>query len=809
VADDSPGSPDFDGPGDIRPAGPRGSGRRLKPAEQVYGYGYEGAGEEAGAWVPDIRHYLGVVSKRRWPALLAFVVVMAYVAFNNYTAIPIYQSSARVLVESDNVSLNPFAGRDFLALSRSMQAELAILESRQLAKRTVAALGLEVSAPAAGVDETNAVVQSLPAERSPWQRVWLATRGFSARAFGIGAPPEASGGRNSADGINGATEATPFGETLAEARRLDGFLGGLSVSSPAEANGVVIDVNYQTTEAELAARFANAHAQEYINQSIERRFTSVDELTQWLTDSIAAQQVRLSVSLESLARFREDNELTTIDGTSPTIIRLNELAGSLTRAQAQRLEEDATYNQALALRSDPESFDRLLAGTDPTLQSRQTELAQLRRRQVELSATLRPRHPDMVALDEQIRSAVDTLERDRDRLLEALRQDVLASQATEASLSEALDQVEADAVAQGRKGVQLSALSREAESNQDIFDLLMQRSREADVTREQNPVRVRILDLALVPTSPVSPDRQRNFLRGLAGAVMLSLAVVFGLERIDSRIRTPDELRDHLDLSYIGLLPEVETKDQVGPLLAVDGELPQFSEELRHIRTNILFSFSGDEPRSLTVTSASPNEGKTTVATNLAAALAQTGEQVLLVDADLRRPSVHDAFSLPLEPGLSNLLVGNAKPSQAIRRTTVKNLSVLVAGHRPPNPSELLGSRAFQKFLVEFGRHFSWIVLDTPPVIAVTDACLTGNVTSGVLFVVGSDRVSRQVARRAVDQIRTARGTLVGGVLNHVAVNRHRHYYAAYAAYADKQYQGYYLDPSDQADRAETSTSVS
>lgn len=775
------------------PAGPVEPGRRMTRSEPAYGY--DGARDDVESWGADLRHYVGVLSKRRWAGILAFLLVMTYVAFDNYTAVPFYRANARVLVETDN--LNPLPGQDFLALSRSLQAELAILESRQLAKRTVAVLGLEVPTPPAGADGGPATVVPVdPEDASGLDRTLSAVRSFSARAFGIGAPPDVdvapSGGASARQ--DGATEATQFGETLAEARRLDGFLSGLSVSSPDGARGVVIDVGYQATEAALTARFANAHAQEYINQSIERRFTAVDELTDWLTESIAAQQERLDASQESLARFREENELTIIDGTSPTIVRLNELAASLTRTQAQRLEAEATYNQALALRSDPESFDRLLAAGDPALQSRQSELSQLRRRQVELSETLRPRHPDMVAVDEQIRTIQDTLEADRFRLLEALRQDVIASEATEANLSQALDDVEADAVAQDRKGVQLGALSREAESNQEIFDLLMQRSREADVSRERNPVRARILDLALVPTRPVSPDRQRNFLRGLAGGLMFAFVVVFGLERIDSRVRTPDELREHLDLSFIGLLPEVDAKDLPGPLLAV-AELPQFSEELRHIRTNVLFSFSGDEPRSLAITSASPNEGKTTVATNLAIALAQTGERVLLIDADLRRSSVHGAFSLPLEPGLSNLLVGNAKPSQVLQKTSVDNLSVLSAGHSPPNPSELLGSRSFQKFLIGLGRHFSWVILDTPPVIAVTDACVIGNFTSGVLFVVGSDRVSRQVARRAVEQVRAARGVLVGGVLNHVAVNRHRHYYAAYAASAEKQYQGYYLDP--------------
>ena len=709
-----------------------------------------------------------------------FLAVVASAVVVNNRAVPVYRASARILVETDN--LNALEGRDFYAVVRSMETELAIMRSRQLAKRTIAALGLAAEAEWA---------PPVPTVPSGWEPMWSAIRSFSATSFGIGrVPTPAAEPRN---GIaSGTGEATQSGETLAEARRVAQFLAGLSVSYPEGSSGAIINVDYQSSDAALTARFVNAHAQEYINHSIERRFTAVDELTTWLSDQLAKQQVRVAASNEALARFKEANTLTTIDGASPTVVRLTELAASLTRTQAERLEKEAIYTQALAFRGDAESFDRLLIASAPTLASGQAELNELRSTYTEKSATLRDRHPEMVALGEEIESLAAKLQDDRDRVLEQLGQAVSTSQGTEARLSEELDRLQAEAADQDRNGVRLSALTREAESDREIYDLLIQRSRENEVASERNPIRARILDLALAPTAPVSPNRQQTFLRGVVGGLVLAIAVVFGLERLDNRLRTPHELQESLGLPLIGLLPAVPTKDNVGPLLAVDGKLPQFAEELRHIRTSVLFSFSGDTPRSLVVTSSTPNEGKTIVSCNLAAALAQTGERVLVVDADMRRPSVDGVLALSPGPGLSNLLVGQAKPSQVLQQTSVDNLWALQAGHPPPNPSELLGSPAFSKLLRELERHFSWIIIDTPPVITVTDACVLGNVVSGILFVVGSDQVDRRVASLAVAKLRAARGTLIGGVLNHVSFNRHRHYYGEYTAAYGKQSSAYY-----------------
>ncbi len=758
--------------------------------EAVPGYGYYGTAQDPEAGGQRVRHYVGILSRRRWSAMTAFVVLFTSVLIYNFTAVPVYEATVRVVVEFEQY--NRAVVEDIYNQWRSMDAELAILESRWLAKRTVGSLGLLLP-EASRVDDAAESDAAASDVSGTWSTTWSAVRTFASKAFGVGSLLDAS--PQSGEHPVGDT---PFGESLAEARRINAFLGGLSVSFTT-ASSAVLDITYRSDDPTLTARFANTHAQQYIDQTLERRFVAIEEVTDWLAVRLEAQRHKVDASEQALSQFREVNGLTTVEGTSPTLTRLNGLTASLTRMQTERLEKDAIYNQALAQRGDPDRLDRLpLMASDRVLQQRRLELEQLQRQRSDLSATLTNRHPDMVQLQDAIRVVQVGLETERNRVLESLRQDILTTRAAEDGLTVALESLKLDAITQDRKSVQFSVLLREAESTRQIYDLLLERTQVTGSAQEISPVRTRVLDQALIPGSPISPNRQQNMVRGLAGGLLLAVLVAFGLERLDNRMRSPDDIRDYLEIPFIGLLPEIRNTDPSTPLVAINETVPQFSEELRHIRTNLLFSFSGDTPRSVVVTSAGPGEGKSVVASNLAVALAQTGQRVLLVDADLRRPTAHTTFAIAQQPGLSNLLVGDCGLGQAVQRSEVPNLSILPAGRCPPNPSELLGSRELSELVVTLGEQFRWILFDTPPVIAVTDPCVLAHVVSGVVFVVGADGVSRQLARRAVEQIATARGKLVGGILNHVAVDRYRSYYSAYSATYDTKYSNYYRTPPAQ-----------
>ena len=324
-----------------------------------------------------------------------------------------------------------------------------------------------------------------------------------------------------------------------------------------------------------------------------------------------------------------------------------------------------------------------------------------------------------------------------------------------------------------------------------LYQNLLQRAKETGVSGELKTSNIRVVDPAEQPRKPVSPQKQLNEVLALFGGSILACGLVFFFEYLDSHIKTPDEIRVHLGLSHLGLLPAMDGKVFTGQYPLLNNGVPSnFSEAFRAIRTNVLFSSAQEGSRSVLVTSTGPGEGKSMVAANLALSLAQAGQRVLLIDGDLRKPKIHEIFAVPQEPGLSNLLVGKAKASESVRKTGVPGLWVMGAGRIPPNPAELVGSQRFREFLVSVKEHFEWVIIDSPPVMAVTDAALVAHQTSGVLFVIGAEMTSRHAAKRALEQLEQAQARFVGAVLNRVDLEHNAYYYSQYYR---REYSDYYV----------------
>ena len=302
--------------------------------------------------------------------------------------------------------------------------------------------------------------------------------------------------------------------------------------------------------------------------------------------------------------------------------------------------------------------------------------------------------------------------------------------------------------------------------------------------------RAQIVDAAEMPRVPVLPNHERDLMLALLLAGVLAVALTISLEYLDSRLKTPDDIKSYLGLPFLGLIPVVAARDVKGPSPLLERGVPgAFAEAVRTVRTAVMFSAPADGVRTLVVTSTAPGEGKTVVAANLADALARAEQKTLLIDGDLRRPRVHDVFEFAQEPGLSNVLTGNATAKAAIRQTNITGLSILPAGAIPENPAELLGSPRYRQLLEELGTMFDWIIVDSPPVMAVTDAAVISHTAGGVLFVVGADMTPRRVAQAAIEQLTTARGRVTGAVLNRVNLQKHGYYYAQYYR---KDYAGPY-----------------
>jgi capsular exopolysaccharide synthesis family protein len=325
-----------------------------------------------------------------------------------------------------------------------------------------------------------------------------------------------------------------------------------------------------------------------------------------------------------------------------------------------------------------------------------------------------------------------------------------------------------------------------------MFAGLLERSRETGISGELRTSNIRIVDAAEPPTKPSSPSHTNDMFFGLLGGLLLGAGLAFFFEYLDNRIKRPEEIKSELGLPFLGMVPLFASKSITGKPL-ISGRMPhEFVEAIRGIRTNVLFSTADSGPKTLVVTSTGPGEGKSLMSANIALSLAASGQRVLLIDADMRRPKTHELFGIGCEPGLSNVLVGNAKASDAVRRASSANLWLLPAGKQSPNPAELLGSRRFIDFSASLQNHFDWIIMDTPPVMAVTDAAVLAHSAHGVVFVIGAEMTSKGAAKAALEQLDAAKATYVGSILNRVNVQRNAYYYGNRYRQA---YSDYYAKP--------------
>jgi len=736
------------------------------PPHTAYGYGSNVVGDDQ----VHLLDYVKVLHKRRAAALTAFLLVFVLTAVYTFTARPIYESKVQILIEKENANVVSFKEvfEQNQVADDYYQTQYKILQSRALARRTLDALRLwdhpQFNPKGEARFSVGALVMAPVRMLSSW----------------VGPAPVVEPGGAAA------------GETGAQARAIVRLLAGLTVTPI--RNSRLVDVKFASSYPALSSLVANALAKAYIDQNLEFKFMSSKEASDWLGERLAEQRQKVEASEQALQRYREQTESVAFEDRQNIVVqKLADLNAAVTRAKTERIQKEALYAQMKSLQGDISGLDTFPAIlSNQFIQQQKGELAELQRQQAQLSEKLGPRHPDMVKIGLAIKTAETRIQGEVAKVVQAVRNEYLAAQAQEQSLMNALDQQKREALALNRKSIDYSALQRDAMSNRQIFESLMQRTKETGISGELKTSNIRVIDQAETPRRPASPNVPANLLLAFFGGLTLAVGVAFFFEYLDNRIKTPDEIKAHLGLPFLGLVPALFSKDLHDPLIS-KGVPANFSEAFRAVRTNVLFSSADEGPKVIVVTSAGPGEGKTLVASNLAVAMAQAAQRVLLMDADMRRPRVHSLFGIAQEPGLSNVLVGNAKPSDAVRITSVPGLWAMPAGMIPPNPAELLGSKRFKEFLGTLGQHFDILIIDTPPVMAVTDSSIAAHIATGVIFVLGAEMTTRHTAQRAVEQLAHARPKFLGAILNRVDL-QHQAYY--YSQYYRREYAGYYTQGS-------------
>jgi succinoglycan biosynthesis transport protein ExoP len=541
----------------------------------------------------------------------------------------------------------------------------------------------------------------------------------------------------------------------------------------------------------FAATAANTLVDEYVEQNLAVKLQSTENMLEWLANELEVQQDKMERSERALAEYRDNKDAMSLDDRNNIVLsQLNSLNDSLLRARTNRIEKEVLYKQVQNLSGSERPDTIPLVAQNPQVQSLKRQLTDLQQQKAQLMERYTDRHPEVQKINAQLADTNEQIEVETARTLQTVKADYDRATLEERTLASNLERAKADVKDLSRLSVDYNVMEREAESNRTVYNALLQRERELRVSANSRLNNVRVVERAEVPGGPVSPTGRKTWLLSLAIGLVAAIAVAYGLDYMNDTIKTPEDITRQLKLAFLGLIPAV--RGDRHPVLASSHTPHDFGEAFRSLRTSLISRYPGEGAKTMVVTSAQPLEGKTTTAANIAMALAYGGSRVLLIDADMRRPGLHRPLRLNNERGLSQILTGQARVRDVIQRTVDPNLLAVTAGRTPPNPSELLSSERMKTLITNLAHGpFDWIIIDTPPVLAVTDAVILAPVVSGVTFVVGSEMTRRRLAERAVETILNSHPKMMGVVLNRVDFARNKYYYHRYYGH---QYKNYYAE---------------
>jgi capsular exopolysaccharide synthesis family protein len=541
---------------------------------------------------------------------------------------------------------------------------------------------------------------------------------------------------------------------------------------------------------------SNAHAEAFIQQNMESRFVSTQQAKEFLTGQLEDLKAKVERSDEALEAFGSQHGIiSSEDKENITMQRLTDLNSDLSKAESERMVKEALYKQTKDkqyVESLPSLLENKLAGD-----LKQTYI-QLETQYTKLSETYKPDHPEMVRLKKQmvlIQKHNDTeTQKEVQRIIETARVDYESSLRKESLIRTAFEQQYVKAVKMKEKAIRYNILKRESDTNKELYKSLLLRMKETGVSAAMTASNIQVIDQAEVPGSPYTPNKQRNLLLAAVVGLFLGVGLAFFFEYLDNTVKTPEDVEQLIRLPSFGMIPEMSTErkrrmdnENSYPVELITFGHPKsmLSEAYRNIRTSVLLSFSEKPPKRIVITSPNPSEGKTTTAINTAIALAQTGAQVLIIDADLRHPRVHKIFPEANGAGLSNFLSGNAALESTIKKTEIPNLYYLPAGPIPPNPSELIGANLFKSMMESLAEKFDHIIVDSPPALGFSDAIILSASMDGVILVVAGGKTPREILQRAKEVLNQVNAKILGVVINRVDMHRsgYGYYYYRYPHY--------------------------
>ena len=562
----------------------------------------------------------------------------------------------------------------------------------------------------------------------------------------------------------------------------------------------IVELRFRSTDPKLAANIVNAISGGYIERTFKTKYEATMKASDWLAKQLDDLKDKTESAQTKLGEYQKKTGILGIDESHNIIMsKLDELNRQLSLATADRIIKEAKFRTAQS--SDPELIATVIP--ESTLVILRKQEADLTAQYTQLNSKYGPNYPRLQQAQKQLDAIHVQIQREVRNVSSRFETEFMAASRSETMLAAALEKQKQEAYRLNEDAVQYAIMYRDLQSSRDLYQGLLKNLKEAGITAGLKSNFVNIVDPASTPIEPAEPKIPLNMALGFLGGLLGGIALAFVVENVDNSIRTPDDVEVRCGLPSLGIIPSIEGSSRNGHKQLPVGALQPFvmpiaisqpkspvSEAYRALRTSLLLASAGSPPRVMVVTSASPGEGKTTTAVNCAIVLAQSGHRVLLIDADMRRPTLHAKLGLPMNAGLSACLAGTKDPEDAyLKLDALPTLSVLGSGITPPYPSELIASESMQRLLERWRNEFDHIIIDTPPVLAVTDAVILSSTADAVIIVARSGVTGYQSLLRVRDMLRRVHARIAGVIVNDLPLNSvgYSEYYgndgSAYAAY--------------------------
>ena len=699
---------------------------------------------------PHLLDYLIILRKHQWLILTFLLTVVTVVTIASFKMKPVYQAAARVEVDKEAQSMQPFPDSngfgEYEDTEAYIETQTKILQSETLALMTIKSLDLARYPEFGG---------------SPGSIAWQHAASAPTRPAILGA-----------------------------------FLGRLVVKRV--PNSRLIEVQFEAEDPQLAAQIVNGHLHNYVEENFRSKYDATTQASNWLSAELEELRIKVEKSEDARIAYQRENQIWQIDEKEDiTSQKLGDLSKAVTEAQTDVAQKEALYRMAIS-----GNVDALPAARNndvvSTLLKRKSELDE---QHAEALDQYGPNFPKVLRLAAQQKEVEESLANARKTMVESVEEEFNTARSHVELLQEALDKQKAEANDLAEKLVQYHILQHDAESNKQLYDGLLQKLKEAGITAGLRSSNIRVVDPALAPSSPSRPQKARNILLAILVGLVGGVGLALFREYLDNTVKSPDDIESLTGLPSLAVVPslpglrtshsrfsrlarQAAPQSASGPrveLLSYIQPKSQISEAFRALRTSLLLSQADHPPQVILVTSALPREGKTTAAVNLAVTLAQLGDRTLLMDSDLRKPGIRRALNLTIgkEMGLSSYLAGVSTLDEVIiPHPTINNLAALTTGPVPPSPADLLSSHRMREAIVELRHRFKFIVIDSPPVMAATDAVIPSALTDGVLLVVRSGETPKEAFTRTRDLLAAVKCRLLGVVLNAVDSSAPDYYYS-------------------------------